>query len=421
MSVDNTWPDKCEYSISIPAKAVVFGTHIPIVISINSLLKGLSIGKVTCTLREFLTLSVPEKQTKRQEIRNIKTTVFENGEFMDLDGTERWNLNGCMDLPRSLAKCVQDCEASLIKIRHKIRISVQLLNPDGHTSELRASLPVQLFISPNHLMDDDNEIHLPLPEDARLIRDITAIPPRYDQHVYDRLWDDIPHDHYSTPLQSGANTPGVLSRNTSAENLSSLSQRTPTALSPPDYDYLRTISSSRSGDGSSTTSGSSVMSPGETSSEDLQTTLAAASVGGVAPYATSHRSAGTRSAESSRPNSAHGSSHSSQHPLPNSVYRNINELSRVPSYRTALRAGPKSLAADSIALPLYDEDGQQRSRRSSSSSPPSSRAPSPHRNRIQRLGFAIRSGHAGEIHDGSLATGTLSDAERRLRLMQGRD
>ncbi|KAF8468970.1 hypothetical protein BDZ91DRAFT_80231 [Kalaharituber pfeilii] len=177
MAVENIWPGKCEYSISIPAKACVFGTSIPLDVGIISLLKGLTIGTVTCALREFHTFSIPEKNTKKQDTRTIQTATYHHGGFQDMeDGTEKWVMHALIELPKSLSKCVQDCEASSIKVRHKLRVSVQLHNPDGHTSELRASLPVQIFISPNHLIGEDNEIHSVLPFDYSL-HEVTAVPP----------------------------------------------------------------------------------------------------------------------------------------------------------------------------------------------------------------------------------------------------
>ncbi|GME81238.1 unnamed protein product [[Candida] boidinii] len=52
-------------------------------------------------------------------------------------------------IPPSLSKLTQDCDISnYVKVRHKIKFAIGLVNSDSHVSELRATLPVSLFISP---------------------------------------------------------------------------------------------------------------------------------------------------------------------------------------------------------------------------------------------------------------------------------
>lgn len=426
MAVENLWPEKCEYSISIPAKACVFGTSIPLNVTIFPLLKGLKIGKVTCTLREFDTITLNEPNTKRQDTRNIQTSIFNHGDYDDTDeGSGRWLLDAHISLPKSLSKCVQDCEVGRIKVRHKLRVSVQLHNPAGHTSELRASLPVQLFISPNHLMGDDNEIHSTVP--TNYIQDLTAIPPRYDEHVYDRLWDDLPHD-YNTPLHSGANTPAVPSRNTSSENLATLgAQLQLSSLSPPTVDYLMRSRRSRSSERPSTSSSSGTASLDHTSAEDLQRSLAGSGEisenrASQARFDSRGRRIGIRSAGNTRPGSPE--QQMSGHVLHPIIPINISELSRVPSYETAIHSTSPIMAGDISSLPSYVCEGWTGviSPTDSSSSPrsiprsiPRSREPSPPRPRVQRLASALRSGH---VHPNS--PDFPGRTETGLRILQAR-
>ena len=432
MAVENIWPEKCEYSISTPAKACVFGTVIPLNIGIVPLLKGLTIGKVSCTLREFDTFSIPERNTKRQDTRNVQTTIYEHGSYEDSeDGSQKWVMHTKIKLPKSLSKCVQDCEVGPIKVRHKLRVSVQLHNPDGHTSELRASLPVQLFISPNHLMGEDNEIHSALPTDH--LQDVTAIPPRYDEHIYDRLWDDIPHD-YNTPLPSGTNTPAILSRNNSSENLTAT--RALTSLSPPNLDFTTRLGRSRSAEGPGASSSSSATSLNRPSAEDLQAALNAAdedahaaslasTIGHNIAIDNRGRRVGTRSAGNTRPNSpedinrANSMPHSHFPSFPLTQF-DAHALTRVPSYRTAIKLRPQDLGGDISSLPRYEGEGLSGPTTSPPGSPPQSREPSPPRSIVSRLGFTLRSGHshphstnhAGRSHHGFTEVG--------LRILQAR-
>ncbi len=53
MSVENIWPNKVEYSIIVPQKAVVFGSAIPLETRFTPLLKGLDLGDITIKLIEM--------------------------------------------------------------------------------------------------------------------------------------------------------------------------------------------------------------------------------------------------------------------------------------------------------------------------------------------------------------------------------
>jgi hypothetical protein len=161
-------------------------------------------------------------------------------------------------------------------------------------SELRASLPVMLFISPSYLMDDTNRI--PSDSVAGDSEELINAPPRYDEHYLDRLYENVSQNDFETPLPSGATTPH-LSHNSSVENLASL-----TLAGLPDANSRRwtapdsTLSPAHSEDGSVP---DGYFSPARTPSPDLES------------------------------------------------------LSRVPSYTTAVRTGTRNLC-DAASLPIYD-------------------------------------------------------------------
>lgn len=119
--VENIWPDKVEYSINIPMKAVVFGTAIPIDIILVPLLKGLTIGKVICSLKELHYFTLQERNAHKTDVREILEQTFEGGyiETEDSEDLGKWRMQERVDLPKSLIRCVQDCEMENIKVRHK--------------------------------------------------------------------------------------------------------------------------------------------------------------------------------------------------------------------------------------------------------------------------------------------------------------
>lgn len=148
MTVENVWPNKVEYQIVIPQKAVIFGTAIAVEMRFTPLLKGLVIGKVKAQLFELHELTTPgtvaysEKMFKLQ--RDIKQWELEISEdnYQDMineDGQDGYTLKTKMELPKSLSLCVQDVDVHGIKIRHKIKFHIALHNPDGHVSEVCVS------------------------------------------------------------------------------------------------------------------------------------------------------------------------------------------------------------------------------------------------------------------------------------------
>lgn len=146
MTVENIWPNKIEYSIVIPQKAIIFGSNVDVKMRFTSLLKGLKIGQIKCYLVESIEFTIPggtahamERSHKTQ--RDVATWNFsvEEDDYRDLldeTGQDGYVVQQTLPLPKSLRKCIQDCETHGIKIRHKVKFNVALHNPDGHTSEV---------------------------------------------------------------------------------------------------------------------------------------------------------------------------------------------------------------------------------------------------------------------------------------------
>ncbi|CAB4254242.1 arrestin family protein [Maudiozyma barnettii] len=173
-AIDNSWPKKVEYSISIPAKAIAIGSSTPIYMSFVPVLKGLKLGPVKIYLIETVQCSaghrgnfnedkvitklkikdpighVKLRKLKQQQQQQTNNELVSSDEpIEDETFQDKWNFETILNVPSDLSKCSQDASIlSNIKLRHKLKFVVSLINPDGHISELRASLPIQLFISP---------------------------------------------------------------------------------------------------------------------------------------------------------------------------------------------------------------------------------------------------------------------------------
>ncbi|XBW37778.1 hypothetical protein QEN19_003359 [Hanseniaspora menglaensis] len=172
--VSNTWPNKIDYALSTPAKSNIIGSSVPVRFEFVPLSKGLKLGSIKIQLIEQISVFSPVVGTKSFErvcskkkiadplrssryydedlVSNFyeeiippeKYVVEDKGEFLD-----KWDVIVYLDTPSSLSKICQDCVVgNFVKIRHKLKFVVGLINTDDHVSELRASLPLQFFISP---------------------------------------------------------------------------------------------------------------------------------------------------------------------------------------------------------------------------------------------------------------------------------
>lgn len=232
MSVENIWPNKVDYSIVIPQKAVVFGGRINLNVRLTPLLKGLEMGKIHVKLIEIREtciqgptgLSIREHKLERDvEKWEIECDRENNWSDMIEDtGQDGWTIGRPLDLPRRLRQCIQDVNLHGIKVRHKLKLTIALKNPDGHISELRATLPVSIFISPNAPLNEAGDVINPVAAQSTEEEDRIA-PPSYSEHQLDALYDDDMTGFQTPGGVSGVNSPFyVHSRAGSNENLADL-------------------------------------------------------------------------------------------------------------------------------------------------------------------------------------------------------
>jgi hypothetical protein len=144
------------------------------------------------------------------------------------DESHRFSMS--LDLPKSLKHCRQSVDTENIRLSHKLRLYVNLKNPEGHTSQLLVKNHVHLFISPNLPPNEDQSVVVDsnlLTQQAIADEVNQNAPPTYGLHQLDELYNDIDPSGYMTPggwrstMNSGANTPFFAqSRRGSAEDLS---------------------------------------------------------------------------------------------------------------------------------------------------------------------------------------------------------
>ncbi|PNS14230.1 hypothetical protein CAC42_6743 [Sphaceloma murrayae] len=244
------WANKISYSISIPSDAVVFGTSILADVDLAPIRKGIKLGKVELRLMESVTKRISSSHQNDLRGDRIKQDELEVAkeempfpedsriEFTDespenpMMEDERYSFKARLPLPKSLKQCRQDVDSHSINISHKFKLMVNIHNPEGHTSQLVCRLPVKLFISPNLPIDEENHVQAGMTnmteEELNNQESTVNAPPEYGQHQLDELYGDLQPSGYHTTAPSGFATPAAaLSRRGSNDNLHGLSTITP--------------------------------------------------------------------------------------------------------------------------------------------------------------------------------------------------
>ena len=237
VDINNTWAGKVQYNVSLVKKGVAIGSTIPIVVLIVPIAKGLSLKCINGSIVQHFHMNHPGgnspewEQIIAKQAMPIPTTT----------GVDQWLVKTHFKVPGSLKNICQTCtlKNGIIQVKHRLRISIQLKNKEGHVSELRANLPIYVYISANsghvvgrhfnidpnygYFVEDeeredilfkkdrtsssqvnlsiDNELegdtsnhHLHRNSSEESLEDIDNdlqedAPPLYQKHVYDKIYD----------------------------------------------------------------------------------------------------------------------------------------------------------------------------------------------------------------------------------------
>lgn len=217
----NTWPEKLDFNVSVPKKGLALGTSVPIKLIIVPLVKGLSFKTMSAEIVQHH--HVVGLMGKSPEFERLTEKQKLNCDTHECD-EDHWVIKGIYHLPLSLRELTQTCtlKNDMVNVKHRIRVTIHVKNSDGHVSELRANLPVHIFMSPHHGRittrhleidsrghftnegSDSEEIIFPrheaeshpeTPEESSseaeydAERETDNAPPIYQQHVFDTLYD----------------------------------------------------------------------------------------------------------------------------------------------------------------------------------------------------------------------------------------
>lgn len=149
IDINNTWPGKVQYNVSIPKKGIALGSSIPIHILIVPIAKGLKLKNISGVIVQHYHVQHSEGRSPEfEELFGKQSLSIGDPSTFPLD---QWNIKSHFKVPENLKSITQSCDLknNIVQVKHRLRISIQLKNKEGHVSELRANLPVCVYISAN--------------------------------------------------------------------------------------------------------------------------------------------------------------------------------------------------------------------------------------------------------------------------------
>jgi len=242
---EDIWANKLAYKITVPQKNYIVGSHVTVDFVLIPLRKGVVISTIKMELVESRQLFADFAGRRISHQADVQVAVIEGDMPADstrlvptgvqdvdalFDESHRFSMR--LDLPRSLKNCRQSVDTENIRLTHKLRLYVNLKNPEGHTSQLLVKNHVHLFISPSLPPNEDQSVVVDadlLNQQALLNQINQNAPPTYGLHQLDELYNDIDLAGFMTPsgnpstMSSGTNTPFYAhSRSGSDEDIHSL-------------------------------------------------------------------------------------------------------------------------------------------------------------------------------------------------------
>ncbi|KAF8658312.1 hypothetical protein AX16_002081 [Volvariella volvacea WC 439] len=248
LEIENTWPEKVMYSLMIPHKAWAVGDKLTAIVKFSPLRKGVRILTIASSIHETTRLYGKSSTEHTRVVATAKHEIV-SGRAVEIGATSTRDVTPpqqlkrhfgypqpCSssspppesdlpssptlifsDMPRIEASCpathvddelggIDDVVTTLsfsipltitpthslepIVVSHRIRWIIHILNPDGHTSELRCSLPLHLL--DHQLLEESKRFTAPT---RRLLLGEPELPvqgddlelPSYLAHVRDRV------------------------------------------------------------------------------------------------------------------------------------------------------------------------------------------------------------------------------------------
>ncbi|KAK9763724.1 hypothetical protein K7432_009358 [Basidiobolus ranarum] len=172
VNIAEVWNDKLAYEVHIPSKAFGLKEKIPIRFNILLLSEDISLRKVSCLLKEYITYRVAGGGRCKLQTRWVNR--LSNMDFPKNQSS--WEKSLSLDVPFSSDVIQCDCITELIHVRHKLKVKIEFRISPGVVKAVYVGIPVVI------ISGSSQETFMDLPPYRALERciSITSLPPSYE-------------------------------------------------------------------------------------------------------------------------------------------------------------------------------------------------------------------------------------------------
>lgn len=193
IDITNMWPGKAQYNVQLAKKGMPLGSTVPLTFLIVPIVKGLQLESLDAEIvQHYSTRHLKGKSPVFEEILGKQSLEFDASKF-EMD---KWEISTNYMVPESMNKITQTCiiKNDIILVKHRLRLTIVIKNKEGYSSELRANLPVFLYVSP----------HV-----GQVLARHYSIDPKDNSFVHDRKKDYILFNHANGSASSTQDQEGI--------------------------------------------------------------------------------------------------------------------------------------------------------------------------------------------------------------------
>lgn len=170
LEIHNTWAEKMVYDISVPSKLYAFGDTIPISFKILPIASQLRVHAIMASIKEYCTYKANGHSKTDTRIVRLVRVDHPFSEATTIASTEGWSRVVDLTIPAKSPLVFSDADSDMIKIRHRLKFVISLVNADGHISELRCA------------------VHVIIIESFAVTEALSVLP------AYDEMWRSVPYE-----------------------------------------------------------------------------------------------------------------------------------------------------------------------------------------------------------------------------------
>lgn len=150
---ENSWARKLQYKIRTPRKLIPVGSILKIYLLIIPTMKKLKLGKITIQIVQYLRFNSTKPNDFGEKTFTDEKVVYQKSLPVVPQSQlpqDVWALEAHLPTSDVLKHCSPDVDTAsrIISVRHKLIIFINLVNPDGHISQIKSKIPLGFYIKP---------------------------------------------------------------------------------------------------------------------------------------------------------------------------------------------------------------------------------------------------------------------------------